>query len=107
MSMLPVIRPVSDGSWGMSVGSSSLVRSAPEPRSALGSWGATAGSVISSVGKTVTDIVVPELNLGSLNDMLSKQFYIQQVMQQVTMASNLLRSQHDAEMAPIRNMRAG
>jgi proteasome assembly chaperone (PAC2) family protein len=88
----------------MSVGSSSLVRPAPEPRSTLGSWGA---SVISSVGKTVADIVVPELNIGSLNEMLSKQFYIQQVMQQVTMASNLLRSQHDAEMAPIRNMRAG
>jgi hypothetical protein len=107
MSTLSSIRPVSDGSWGMSVGSSSLVRSAPEPRSTLGSWSATAGSVASSVGKTVADIVVPDMNIGSLTAMLNKQMYIQQVTQAVSMASNVLRSQHDAEMAPIRNMRAG
>lgn len=107
MSMIPVTRPVSDGSWGMSVGDSSLVRSAPEPRNTLGSWGATAGSVVTSVGKTVANIVAPDLNIGSMTDLLNRQLYIQQVMQQVTMASNVLRSQHDAEMAPIRNMRAG
>ena len=91
----------------MSVGSSQLVRSAPEPRSSFGSWASTAGSVVSSVGNSVANIAVPSMDIGNLTNLLNQQMQFQQVMQKVSMASNVMRSQHEAEMAPIRNMRVG
>lgn len=107
MTSVPTIRSLSDGSMGLSVGSSPLTRSAPEPRSSLGSWVSTAGSAVASVGSSVADIAVPGMNLVSIEALLNQQMMVQQVMQQVSMQSNLLRSQHEAEMAPIRNMRVG
>lgn len=107
MTTIPSVRSLSDGSLGMAVTNSPLTRAAPEPRSSLGSWTSTAGSLVAAVGDSVGDIAVPGMNIGSLTDLLNKQIQFQQVMQTVSMASNVLRSQHEAEMAPIRNMRVG
>jgi hypothetical protein len=107
MTTVPLVRSMSDGTLGISVGGSPLARSAPEPRNSLGTWLSTAGSAVASVGSTVADITVPGMNIGSLTDLLNQQIQFQQIMQRVSMASNVLRSQHEAEMAPIRNMRVG
>lgn len=42
-----------------------------------------------------------------ITNLLNQQIQIQQLMQTVSMASNIARSQHETEMAPIRNMRVG
>jgi len=54
--------------------------------------------------------MLPGLNpfMGTgLEDLLNQQMQIQLLMQHVSMQSNILRSQHEMEMAPIRNMRLG
>lgn len=107
MTMIPSIRSLSDGSVGVSVGSSPLLRSAPEPRSSLGTWAGTAGSVLASVGGALPTIGSSVLDGGSITNLLNQQIQVQQVMQTVSMASNIARSQHETEMAPIRNMRVG
>lgn len=106
MSTIPSIRSLSDGSYGVSVGGSPLTRSAPEPRSPLGSWAATAGSVVNTVATTLPD-VGSVLDGAGIVKLLNDQIQIQQVMQSVSMFSNVQRSRHETEMAPIRNMRVG
>lgn len=106
MTTIPAIRSLSDGSYGVSVGSSPLTRSAPEPRSPLGSWAQTAGSILNTGLTTLPDLG-SALGGTGIADLLNKQIQVQQVMQSVSMYSNLLRSQHETEMAPIRNMRVG
>ena len=45
--------------------------------------------------------------MGDFTGLLQQQIEIQRVMQIVSMASNVERSKHETEMAPIRNMRVG
>jgi hypothetical protein len=108
MSTLHSVRLASDGSLGVSVGDSPLMRSAPEPRSSLGTWGQAAGSVLASTATTLTGVGSGLFSGGTdITSLLNKQIEIQQVMQVVSMASNVERSKHETEMAPIRNMRVG
>ena len=84
------------------------MRSAPEPRSSLGSWAQTAGSAIASTATSLTGIGAGLLSGGGdVTSLLNQQIQIQQVMQTVSMISNVERSRHETEMAPIRNMRVG
>ena len=108
MSTLHSVRSASDGSLGVTVGDSPLMRSAPEPRSSLGSWGQAAGSAIASTATSLTGIGSGlVLGGGDITSLLNQQIQIQQVMQTVSMVSNVERSRHETEMAPIRNMRVG
>jgi hypothetical protein len=107
MSTLNSIRFASDGSFGVSVGDSPLLRAAPEPRNSLGSWVQTAGSAVASTASALTGIGSSVMDGASITNLLNQQIQIQQVMQTVSMASNVARSQHETEMAPIRNMRVG
>jgi hypothetical protein len=106
MSSIQSIRAASDGSFGVSVGDSPLLRSAPEPRNSLGSWVTTAGSAVASTA-ALTGIGSSVMDGASITNLLNQQIQIQQIMQTVSMASNVARSQHETEMAPIRNMRVG
>jgi hypothetical protein len=42
-----------------------------------------------------------------LTDLLNMQIQIQREMQAISMASNIIKSRHEMEMAPTRNMRVG
>jgi len=107
MSNLHAIRSASDGSFGVSVGGSTLMRSAPEPRNSLGSWVTTAGSAVASTTSALTGIGASVMDGASITNLLNQQIQIQQIMQTTSMLSNVARSQHETEMAPIRNMRVG
>lgn len=96
----------SNGNLGVSMNASSLFRVAPEPRNSLGS----AMKSLASSGADLVGDVLPGLNpfMGTgLEDLLNQQMQIQLLMQQVSMLSNISRSQHEMEMAPVRNMRLG
>ncbi len=96
----------SNGNLGMSVNASSLFRTAPEPRNSLGS----AVKSLAASGADLVGGVVPGLDpfLGTgLDSLINQQIQIQLLMQQVSMVSNIARSQHEMEMAPVRNMRLG
>jgi hypothetical protein len=96
----------SNGNLGVSVNASSLFRAAPEPRNSL-------GSAVKSLAATGVDLmgdVLPGLDPFSgagLDVLLNQQMQIQLVMQKVSMISNIMRSQQEMEMAPVRNMRLG
>jgi hypothetical protein len=96
------IKPVSAGSLALSMGASSLTRMLPEPRSSLASFGQSVLSTgMGAIGSVMTG---GSMDLTSL---LNTQIQIQQQMQVISMASNIAKSQHETEMAPIRNMRVG
>lgn len=96
----------SNGNLGVSVNASSLFRTAPEPRNSLGS----AVKSLAASGADLMANVMPGLDTfatGGLDVLLNQQMQIQLLMQEVSMRSNILRSEHEMEMAPIRNMRLG
>jgi hypothetical protein len=107
MSHIHAIRSTSDGAFGVSVGDSPLMRSAPEPRNSLGSWVTTAGNAVASTTSALTGIGASMMDGASITNLLNQQIQIQQIMQTTSMLSNVYRSQHETEMAPIRNMRVG
>jgi hypothetical protein len=96
----------SNGNLGVSVNASSLFRTAPEPRNSVGS----AVKSLAATGANLMGDVLPGLDTfatGGLDVLLNQQMQMQLLMQQVSMSSNIMRSQHEMEMAPIRNMRLG
>lgn len=101
MSSSISIKPMLTG-LGLSVGGSVLARTLPEPRSSLAQWGRAAvntgmdaiGTLVGSGGEDLTQL-------------LNMQIEIQRQMQVVSMISNVAKSQHETEMAPVRNMRVG
>ena len=100
MSSSISIKPMLAG-LGIGVGASALARALPEPRSTL-AWGkATVGAGVDAIGGL--------LGSGSadLGNLLNMQIQIQREMQVVSMLSNVYKSQHEMEMAPVRNMRVG
>ena len=107
MSTLQPISSTSTGSSGISVGESPLLRFAPEPRSTLGSWFSAAGAAVGATASTLAGVGSSVIDGSSITNLLNQQIQIQQIMQTVSMMSNVARSQHETEMAPIRNMRVG
>ena len=97
MSITPVLAGL-----GLNLGGSILARALPEPRNSLAQWG-------EAVVDTGMDAVGSMLGSSSadLTQLLNMQVQIQREMQLVSMVSNLYKSQHEIEMAPIRNMRVG
>lgn len=96
----------SNGDLGVSVNASSLFRTAPEPRNSLGS----AVKSLATTGANLAGDLLPGLDpfLGTgLDSLINQQIQIQLLMQQVSMVSNIARSQHEMEMTPVRNMRLG
>jgi hypothetical protein len=101
MSSSISIKPMLAG-LGLNVGGSILARALPEPRSSLAQWGKAAVN-------TGMDAVGTLLGSGSsdLAGLINMQIQIQREMQMVSMISNIAKSQHEMEMAPVRNMRVG
>ena len=94
------------GGYGISANNSTLLRVAPEPRNSLGSWMQS----VASAGLSVASSAVPGLSAvggSEMQDLLNMQIQVQREMQIVSMFSNVERSKHETEMAPIRNMRVG
>ena len=79
-----------------------LARAMPEPRSSFAQWGKVAVN-------TGMDAIGTLVGGGSsdLTNLLNMQIQIQREMQTVSMISNIAKSQHEMEMAPVRNMRVG
>lgn len=100
------IQPLGSNGFGLAVAGSELLRTLPEPRN---SWTKTASSLLST-GAELAGSVIPGadvLGVGGLESLLQMQIQIQQVMQYFSMQSNIEKSKHETEMAPIRNMRVG
>ena len=92
--------------WGVPVDNSRLMRAAPQPRSLSGSWSEAAGTVLSATQR-LAGLASGFGDVTGVQNLLQQQIQIQQVMQTVSMISNVERSRHETEMAPIRNMRVG
>jgi hypothetical protein len=100
------LTPVQGGGYGMAVAGSELLRSVPEPQS---SWSSIGKSLL-NVGGQVAGALIPGAQVfdqSELTNLLQTQIYIQTQMQVWSMQSNIAKSRHETEMAPIRNMRVG
>lgn len=62
---------------------------------------------MASTASTLVGIGSSVIDGAGITNLLNQQIQIQQVMQTVSMISNVERSKHEIEMAPIRNMRVG
>lgn len=116
MSSIPSILRGVDGTWGIGGGAQGTVRFGPEPRAA-GNWltsaaKAAAGLAGAALAPTGLGAVAGGLaGVGNIpadaGVLLAEQVKIQQQMQIVTMISNVEKSKHETEMAPVRNLRVG
>ena len=116
MSSIPTTLRASDGTWGIAGGSQGTIRMAPEPR-ASGSWLASAAKAVAGVATSAlgpTGLGGVAGGLGGIGGipadaglLLAEQVRIQREMQIVTMISNVEKSKHETEMAPVRNLRVG
>ncbi len=109
MSSILGFEPVSGGGTAMMLQGSSASRFAPEPRNSVDFF-STAGKVLSAGTSIAGSALGGVAGLGGVTDipgLLNKQIEIQMIMQLVSMESNIARSRHETEMAPIRNMRVG
>jgi hypothetical protein len=104
MSSYVSLRTTSDGLWGIGGSSSALLRYPPEPRNSAGEWIKGITGAVSSAAGSIATGVGGDLGLQAL---IQEQIRVQQQMQVYSAQSNILRSQHETEMTPIRNMRLG
>jgi hypothetical protein len=108
MSIGSMITQASQGVWGLRSASTSLLRQPPEPRSSTGAWGAVATAAMSGVGSAVgSTISALGGGAGDFGALLTMQIEVQRQMAVVSMLSNVEKSKHETEMAPIRNLRVG
>jgi hypothetical protein len=106
MSSQISLMPVQGGGYGMSLGGSSLLRALPEPRN---SWSSMGKNLLSAGGQLASTLLpgAGVFDQQELTNLLQTQIYIQTQMQIWSMQSNIAKSRHETEMAPIRNMRVG
>ena len=84
-----------------------MLRYSPEPRSMLGQWASAATSAVTQVASTALGGGVLPDPTTDLAALLQQQIQIQLEMQMWTARSNIARSEHEIQMAPVRNMRVG
>jgi len=102
-----LLQSIQGDAWGVQPQSSSMLRYAPEPQSGVGSWLKTAASTVANVA-TAAFTGNPMIDSAQdFQQLISTQIQVQRDMQLYTMISNLERSRHETEMAPVRNMRVG
>ena len=106
MSIGTMIRSVAGGVIGLQPTTGGLLRQLPEPRSALGTWGKTLSSTVNGVAQAATS-ATSSLAGGEFGALLELQMQVQREMAAVSMVSNISKSKHETEMAPIRNLRVG
>jgi hypothetical protein len=116
MSSIPTTLRSSDGTWGVASGSQGMLRFGPEPRSG-GSWVASATKALAGVAAAAfapTGLGAAAGGIAGVGNipadaglLLAEQVRIQREMQIVTMISNVEKSKHETEMAPVRNLRVG
>lgn len=108
MSDIPSLSPFTQSGLELQPSGSDLTRALPEPRGSGGVpnlW-PVATQALSAVGSLV-GAGTGLSGSPSIANLLNQQIEIQMVMQVVSMRSNIERSRHEIEMAPIRNMRVG
>lgn len=86
-----------------SINSSILDRFQPEPKVGAKSFFNVAQNVLGAVAGTALDAAIP----GDISGLIDKQMEMQMMMLQTSMISNVSKTQHEASMAPVRNIRAG
>lgn len=84
-----------------------MLRYPPEPRSSLGQWASAATSAVRQVASATLGAGFFPDPTGDLGSLLQQQIQIQLEMQVWTARSNIARSEHEIQMAPVRNMRVG
>ncbi len=107
--MSDIIGKFTPTALGAHIETSSLGRFQPEPRSSLGVTFAKAASQVLGVGTSVLSNAAGSL-VGidpQYADLIMLQIQKQEEMQQVSMISNVEKSEHEAKMAAVRNVRAG
>ena len=100
MSSSISLKSDSSGALGIATGTSKLLRALPSPQSSALEF----GSNLVSSGLNVAAGLVSGGDLG-LGDLLTTQIQVQREMQIISMASNVAKSEHEMNMAPIRNLR--
>ena len=106
MSMSDLIRSVPGGMLGLQSTSGGLLRQLPEPRSSTGAWVSALTTTVGNVASTALG-ATSALGGGEFGQLLTLQMEVQKEMAEVSMLSNISKSQHETEMAPIRNLRVG
>jgi hypothetical protein len=102
-----LIQATPQGSWGLQPEGSSMLRYAPEPHSTLGKWVQAATSTVANMATTALTGNPMLDSAADFQQLIQTQIQVQRDMQIYTMVSNLERSKHETEMAPVRNMRVG
>lgn len=87
----------------LQIADASLLRIVPEPQTTDN--GAAFGNILSTLSDVATSVA--GAGLGAYGPMMQEQLKVQQEMLQITMISNIQRSKHETEMAPVRNLRVG
>lgn len=106
MSIGELIRSAPGGMLGIQSTSGGLLRQLPEPRNSTGTWGAALTSTVGNVANAAIGATA-SLGGGEFGQLLALQMQVQKEMAEVSMLSNISKSQHETEMAPIRNLRVG
>jgi hypothetical protein len=89
---------------GRNLNSTNLTRYAAEPKNSLGTaFSAVAGALTGTVG----GVLGGASNDAAMSALLQTQIESQMKMQVYSMQSNVERSKHETNMAPIRNARLG
>lgn len=84
----------------LQVAGSDMLRAIPEPQISDAYGGFT--DLLSTAGDVLSTAA-----LGPYGVMMEEQMKVQQELLQVTMVSNIKRSQHETEMTPARNLKVG
>jgi hypothetical protein len=98
------LQTTSDGLWGIGGSAAGLLRYPPEPRNTAGTWLKNVTGAVTSAAGSIASGIGGDRGLQTL---IQEQIRVQQQMQVYSAQSNILRSQHETEMTPIRNMRLG
>ena len=107
--MSDLIGKFTPNTLGAHITTSSLGRFQPEPRSSLGVTFANTASQLLSAGTSALSGAASSL-VGidpKYSELIMLQIQKQEEMQQVSMISNVEKSEHEAKMAAVRNVRAG
>jgi len=86
---------------------SSVARSTVEPRSG-NSFSETVGKLLRQLGGIAENVAGEAIGIDSkYQGLLDKQSEMQEQMLIVNLYSNILKSEHESKMAPVRNIRVG
>ena len=87
----------------ISLPASDLRTYSPEPKSRMGRFTEVLGGIGSAAARIATGGVS---DLGTYQSLIDRQIQMQEEVQRVSIVSNTIKSEHEAKMAAIRNVRS-